>query len=174
MVVKTKKYELPQKIYRKLALRNVWKKQWWIPLAIALGIFGIGLSLYVPFGTTWVFYLVPLGPLGFNAFWWIQFYGATQMEQGKMMFEKMAYEIDSRYLMAKLNIKDERGRQQAMRIEWDMVKGVEKRKDAYVLFISKGQFIYLPFKIFKSSNDIQFTESIFRRKGLLPAVNQDS
>lgn len=83
------------------------------------------------------------------------------MEQNKVMFEKMAYEIDSRQILMKLNTK------QGMPINWNMIKKVETTKDAFVLTMSKAQFIHLPYKIFNSENDKKFVETILRRKGYL-------
>lgn len=93
-------------------------------------------------------------------FWLIQFAGVTQMEQNKVIFEKMSYEIDSRQILMKLNTK------QGMPIKWDMIKKAEITKDAFILTMSKAQFIHLPFKIFNSDNEKKFLETILKRKEL--------
>jgi hypothetical protein len=85
----------------------------------------------------------------------------TQLEQNKVMFEKMNYEIDSRQLLMKINTK------QGMPLTWDMVKKVSVGKNRYVLVISKAQLIELPKRIFNSDNEIKFFESILKRKGLV-------
>lgn len=80
------------------------------------------------------------------------------MEQNKVIFEKMAYEIDSRQILMKINTK------QGMPVQWNMIKKAEITKDAYVLYLSKAQFIHLPFRIFNSENERKFMETILRRK----------
>lgn len=156
MIVKTKKYKLESGTYIKMGLVNVLKEQWWVILiavAIACGYFWIA--------SWWWISMAILAYLLYLLFWVIQFAGVTQMEQNKVMFEKMAYEIDSRQILMKLNTK------QGMPINWNMIKKVETTKDAFVLTMSKAQFIHLPYKIFNSENDKKFVETILRRKGYL-------
>ncbi|GAB2619948.1 YcxB family protein [Belliella aquatica] len=156
MIVKTKKYKLESGTYIKMGLVNVLKEQWWVILiavAIACGYFWIS--------SWWWISMAILAYLLYLLFWVIQFAGVTQMEQNKVMFEKMAYEIDSRQILMKLNTK------QGMPINWNMIKKVETTKDAFVLTMSKAQFIHLPYKIFNSENDKKFVETILRRKGYL-------
>lgn len=83
------------------------------------------------------------------------------MEQNKVIFEKLAYEIDSRQIMMKVNTK------QGMPIQWNMIKKAEMPKDAFVLYLSKAQFIHLPHKIFNSENERKFLETILKRKELI-------
>jgi hypothetical protein len=52
-------------------------------------------------------------------------------------------------------------------IKWDMVQSAFKNKEAYVLVMGKHQYLYLPFAIFNSDNDLRFLESLLRRKELL-------
>ena len=94
-------------------------------------------------------------------FWYAQFVGITQTEQTRMLFEKMQYEIDSRQILMKISDK------QGMPVTWDKIKEAEKTTDAYVLILSKAQFIYLPFRIFNSEHDLRFMEVIMQRKNLL-------
>ncbi|SFB51564.1 YcxB family protein [Algoriphagus aquimarinus] len=156
MIVKTKKYQLPTGTYIKIALVNVLKQQWWvipIAVAIAFGYFWIP-SIWWIIGAVLAYGLYVL-------FWAIQFTGVTQMEQNKVIFDKMAYEIDSRQILMKINTK------QGMPVQWNMIKSAEKRKDAYLLYMSKAQFIHLPFRIFNSENERKFMETILKRKELI-------
>jgi hypothetical protein len=153
MIVKTKKYQLGTSTYIKLGLLNILKQQWWVVLiaiAIACGYFWIA--------SWWWISMAILAYVLYWLFWVIQFAGVTQMEQNKVIFEKMAYEIDSRQILMKLNAK------QGMPIKWDMIKKAELTKDAFILTMSKAQFIHLPFRIFNSDNDKKFLETILRRK----------
>ncbi len=153
MIVKTKKYKLETGTYIKIGLTNILKEQWWVVLiaiAIACGYFWIA--------SWWWISMAILAYLIYWLFWVIQFAGVAQMEQNKVIFEKLAYEIDSRQVLMKINTK------QGMPIKWDMIKRAEIMKDAYVLTMSKAQFIHLPFRIFNSENDRKFLETILKRK----------
>lgn len=156
MIIKTKKYQLPTGTYIKMGLVNIIKVQWWailIALAICLGFFWIA-SIWWFIGAIIAYGLYIL-------FWTIQFTGVTQMEQNKVIFKKLAYEIDSRQILMKLNVRE------GMPVQWNMIKRIELTKDAYVLYMSKAQFVHLPFRIFNSENDRKFLETILKRKELL-------
>ncbi len=156
MIVKTKKYQLETGTYIKMGLVSILKEQWWvilIALAIMCGYFWIA-SIWWIIGALIAYGLYVL-------FWAIQFTGVTQMEQNKTIFEKLAYEIDSRQILMKINTR------QGMPVQWNMIKKAEIRKDAYVLYLSKAQFIHLPFRIFNSDNERKFLETILKRKELI-------
>ncbi|MBN7814165.1 YcxB family protein [Algoriphagus pacificus] len=156
MIVKTKKYQLETGTYIKMGLTSILKEQWWvilIALAIMCGYFWIP-SIWWIIGALIAYILYVL-------FWAIQFTGVTQMEQNKTIFEKLAYEIDSRQILMKLNTR------QGMPVQWNMIKKAEVKKDAYVLYLSKAQFIHLPFRIFNSDNERKFMETILKRKELI-------
>ena len=157
MIVKTKKYQLDNKIYRKIALRNVLKNQWWLPTAIFFGIIVLNLLLNLVYTNTWIFYFAPISLLLYYLFWLFQFTGAPHLEQLK----PMSYEISGKDILMKVSVKE------GMQIKWDNIKSAVKTKDAYILYFSKAQFIYLPFKIFNSDNDLRFTEALLKRKNLL-------
>lgn len=156
MIVRTKKYQLPTKKYIKIAFVEVLKQQWWVGLiylAICAGYFIIP-NIWWIIGATIALVLYLL-------FWLIQFAGVTQLEQGKFMFQKLSYEISSQQILLKLNPK------QGMPMKWEQIKKAKKGKDHFVLFISKAQLLYFPFKIFNSENEIRFIETVLKRKGLI-------
>ncbi len=156
MIVKTKNYRLEKSIYVRTAFFNILKQQWWVGLmvlAICLG------YLWIP--TWWWFFAAFLGAGMFLLFWWIQFYGVTQLEQGKMLFERFSYEISSQQILMKINARE------GMPMKWDQIKRAQIGKDHFVLFINKAQLIYLPFKIFNSDNERKFMTSILKTKGLV-------
>ncbi len=161
MIVKTKKYQLNTKTYRKVAMRNVLRNQWWLPVAIFLGIVVLNLLLNLVYSNIWIYFLAPLGVGLYFLFWYIQFTGAPHLEQMKPMFQRLGYEINGREVLLKASARE------GMQIPWDYVKHAEKGKDAYILYLSKAQFIHLPFRIFNSDNDIRFVEAIMKRRGLL-------
>ena len=88
-------------------------------------------------------------------------YRDTQMEQSKILFEKLSYEINSKHILIMLNARE------GMPIAWNQIKKVKKGKDHFLFIISKGQFIHLPYKIFKSDNEIKFVDTILKRKNFL-------
>ncbi|PWJ39111.1 YcxB family protein [Sediminitomix flava] len=160
MIIKTKKYQLETQTFVKLGMESILKQTWWvwfIPVAIML------IPIFVEGALGWCIGIALTLSILYVLFWWIQFTGMTQMEQNKVLFEKLAYEIDSRQIMMKLNAK------QGMPMGWDKITKVEKRKDAFVLYMSRVQFIHLPFRVFKNENDIRFMEAILKRKNFLAA-----
>lgn len=155
MIVKTKNYRLEKKDYIRLTFRNAVRQQWWvglIALAICLGFF------WIPSIWWFVVAVVALGL--YTLFWWLQFYGVTQLDQGKMLFERYSYEISSQQIVMKLNPRE------GMPIKWDQIQSAQIGKDYFLLFINKAQIVHLPFRIFNTDNERKFFQSILKTKGL--------
>jgi hypothetical protein len=156
MKVTTKNYRLEKNDYIKMALKAVLMQQWWtilIALGICCGYFWIA-SFW------WIF----SGILAYGLyvlFWLVQFFGITQLEQGKMLFERFAYEITSQQILMKLNARE------GMPLKWDQILRAQTQKDAFLLFVNKAQLIYWPYKIFNSDNERKFVQSILKSKGLV-------
>lgn len=139
-----------------MALRNILKQQWWVwPIAVAicLGYFWLA--------SVWWFIAAAIGAGLYLLFWWIQFYGVTQLEQGKMLFERYSYEISSQQIVMKLNPRE------GMPMKWDQIKRAIVGKDYFLLIVNKAQLIHLPFRIFNTENERKFVISILRTKGLI-------
>lgn len=156
MIVRTKNYRLEKKDYIRLAMRNILKQQWWVALiavAICLG------YLWIP--SIWWFIGAFTGATLYLLFWWIQFYGVTQLEQGKVLFEKLSYEINSQQILIKLNARE------GMPMKWDQIKRATVGKDYFLLMVNKAQLIHLPYKIFNSDNERKFVNSILKTKGFI-------
>ena len=156
MVIKTKKYKLETGTYIKLGLVNVLKEQWWVSLIVLALCSG-----YFIVPNIWWFIGTTIALVLYILFWIIQFAGITQMEQSKILFDKLSYEITSQQILIKLSSK------QGMPIRWDQIKKISMKKDAFVFLLSKVQMIHLPFKVFNNDNERKFLESILKRKGLL-------
>ncbi|MFT5618675.1 MAG: hypothetical protein ACI85I_001910 [Arenicella sp.] len=161
---KTKKFQLDTKTYIWMALKGVLLKFWWaflIPVAIMLiavpfpQAFGWCLGIAITLNVLWI------------VFWVIQFTGITQMEQYKFLFEKVNYEISTQHILIKLNAK------QGMPVTWNQIQSAKKGKDHYYFSLSLAQFIYLPFEIFKSENDMKFVDTILKRKNLLAVAEKE-
>ena len=159
MIVRTKNYKLEKKIYINTALKAILKKQGWIAGAVALL---LCLCYFIPGAATiWWFIGAVIGLGLYVLFWWIQFYGVTQLDQGKMLFEKFSYEISSQQILMKINPRE------GMPLKWDQIKSAAIGKDHIVLFVNKAQIIYWPFKIFNTDNERKFVMSILKNKGLV-------
>ncbi|MBB3698559.1 hypothetical protein KMW28_15615 [Flammeovirga yaeyamensis] len=177
MTIKTKKYQLDSSTYVKLGLMGVMKELWWfwfLPAAII-----IVPSLIWPDSMGWWIGTGVILSVLYVLFWWAQFMGATQMEQSKVFFERLSYEIDSRFIMMKKNAKE------GMPIKWEMVKSVQVKKDAFVIvlgndnieankiqkfFASKlGMPLYLPFSIFNGDQE-KYMMKLLERKGLVTST----
>ena len=159
MIVRTKNYKLEKKIYINTALKAILKKQGWIAAAGALL---LCLCYFIPgVASIWWFIGAVIGLGLYVLFWWIQFYGVTQLDQGKMLFEKFSYEISSQQILMKINPRE------GMPLKWDQIKSALIGKDHIVLFVNKAQIIYWPFKIFNTDNERKFVMSILKNKGLV-------
>ena len=156
MIVKTRKYQLGTSKYIKLGMLNILRSQWWVILiAVAIGC----MTLIIPSNWWWIGSLIAF--VLYGLFWLIQFAGVPQLEQNKVLFERLSYEITSQQIMIKLNPK------QGMPMKWENIKKVFVGKNYFLLVLSKAQFIYLPFKIFNSENERKFMETILRRKNYI-------
>jgi hypothetical protein len=156
---KTKKYQVPVNTYVKIGMENIVRQWWWaflVPLVlIVLGIiigggwaWGLGITAVV----LTIVYLL---------FWAAQFYGLSQVPQGKVLFEKLSYEFEQK------QIKIMKSQKEGMMMPWDNIKKASMGKDAITLKLSIVQFIHLPYSIFQTENDLKFTERLLRQKGLL-------
>lgn len=157
MIVKTKKYALEPKVFRKLAMGEVLKDFWW---AFLVPITMVAMKFVLNGGHWWWIVALVLTIL-YLAFWWIQFSAAAQLPQFQTLFQKMSYDINSQHVMMKLDAK------RGMPIGWDKIKKAKMTKKAFVMVITRAQFIYLPMRIFNNTNDIKFVESVLKRKKLI-------
>ncbi|WKN29649.1 YcxB family protein [Porifericola rhodea] len=156
MIVKTKKYKLETGTYIKLAMLNIVKEQWWvflIAVAIACG------AIFI--WSWWWIIGAALALTLYFLFWLIQFAGVTQLEQNKILFERLSYEINSQQVLIKVNAK------QGMPLKWEMIKKAQIGKDYFLLIVSKAQLVHLPFRIFNTENERKFLETILKRKGYI-------
>ncbi len=156
MLIKTKNYRLEKKDYIRMALKGVLVQQWWVSLIVLAICCG-----YLLAASIWWFIGAFLAAGLYLLFWWIQFYGVTQLEQGKMLFERFSYEITSQQLVMKLNARE------GMPMKWDQIKRARVGKDYFLLYVNKAQLIHLPFRIFNTENERKFVLSILKNKGLV-------
>jgi len=157
MIVKTKNYKLDKKTYISVALRDVLKQQGWIA-AVAAFVICLG---FIWIQSIWWFIVAFVGLGLYILFWWVQFYGITQVEQGKMLFEKFTYEITSQMITMKINPRE------GMPLKWDQIRRAQVGEDHFILFINRGHIIHWPFKIFNTDNERKFVGSVLKAKGLI-------
>ncbi len=158
MIINTKKYRLKKSTYIRLALYNILRQQWWVSvlLLVASG----GILLY----TKGWWAIVPLIALvAYVIFWIVQFYGITILEQNQLLFQRMQYQINNQQIIMTLSSK------QGMPIAWQQIQSAKKGKDYFLLFISKVQLIYLPYKIFNGVHEIKFLDTLLKRKKIILA-----
>lgn len=137
-------------------MRNVLQQQWWVFL-IVLAI--SSMTFVIPSNWWWIGALIAF--VLYLLFWVIQFAGVTQLEQSKMLFDKLSYEINSQQILIKVDSK------RGMPMKWDMIKKAWMDKNQFVLVVNKAQMMMFPFKVFKTENEVKFVETILKRKGLI-------
>ncbi|SFB98585.1 hypothetical protein SAMN05421780_102183 [Flexibacter flexilis DSM 6793] len=160
--IRTKKYQLPTQLFISMGMKSAITKYWWafgVPLAMMLVAAFFGLNVFL-----WTAAAAVLLTVIYILFWWIQFYGATQLPQSKPMFEKLVYEFKNDHVLIKKSAES----QEAMVLNWEQILAVEKTPDAYILRMEKFQFLHLPYTIFLSDRDLKLVETLFRRKKVLP------
>ncbi len=158
MIISTKKYQFSTQTYIRFAFTSVMKEFWWawaVPVVILL------IPVFYRPALWWCVSIALLLSILYVLFWLIQFVGVTQMEQSKFLFQKLSYDISSKHLLIKLN------QREGMPLAWNNIKKIQKGKDYFLLIISRGQMIHLPFHIFKTENELKFVETILKRKNLL-------
>jgi len=181
LAIRTKKYQLDTNTYTRMAMAQVWRKEWvygLIPLAI-------GLAPALIWHSWWWVLLAVVLVLLFVLLRSAQVTGVTQMEQSKPLFERLSYEIDQRQILMRRNERE------GMNLTWDMIGRAVREPDAFVLYLKQGEapadlagwrhwiattfdvpvFLHLPIRIFNSPNDIKLFDSMLRRKNLLPALS---
>ena len=178
LAIRTKKTQFDTNTYTRLAMAEVWKKDW----PYALVPFALGLLPAIFIHSWWWIALALLLTVLFVLLRSAQVTGVTQMEQSKPLFERMSFEMDQRHLLMRVSP------EKAMQLPWDMIGRARRDADAYLLYLKPGTppaglapwrlwvarkfdvpvFLHLPLRIFNSPNDLKLFEALLRRKNLLP------
>lgn len=162
MIIKTKKFALDKKHYINYSFKRRMTTRWyWFLIPAAVFLIGLVLHFTGVYKNWWIPVTAVVGAILYAVFWYVQFYAATEMEQNKQMFDRFAYEIDSRQILMKLNAKE------GGLIKWETIQNAEMTDDAFMLFVSNNQFLRFPFTVFNSPNDLKLMETILRRKELM-------
>lgn len=156
MIVKTKKFQLDKKQYIKFALSNIIRLQWWVFLLFA----ATSIVTFIYTKSWWAITPVILALL-YLGFWFIQFYGVTQLKQNQLLFDRLSYQISGQQIVIALDSKH------GIPIAWEQIQYGKHGKGYFLLFLSKAQLIYWPYKIFTSHHEIQFVTTLLKRKKLI-------
>ena len=78
-------------------------------------------------------------------FWIIQVNSVQYVPQNAILFEKMCYIFSPENIILSLDVN------RCSQIEWKQIIKVKYRKDYVVMFVSKVQFLYVPFSAFRSN-----------------------
>jgi hypothetical protein len=177
MAIRTKKTQFDTNTYTRLAMAEVWRKDW----VYGLIPFAIGLLPAIIWHSWWWLLLAVVLTVLFGLLRSAQVTGVTQMEQSKPLFERMSFEMDNKQII--LRQSDTR----AMGLTWDMIGRARRDADAYLLYLKPGTppadmapwrqwlartfdvpvFLHLPLRVFNSPNDLKLFEALLRRKSLL-------
>ena len=177
LAIRTKKYQLDTNTYTRLAMSQVWRKEWWY----ALVPFAVGLLPALFIHSWWWLGLAVVLTILYALLRSAQVTGVTQMEQSKLLFERMSFEMDQKQLVLR------QSDTKAMGLGWDSLARARRDPDAYLLYLKQGPapaglapwrlwlartfdvpvFLHLPLRIFNSPNDLKLFESLLRRKNLL-------
>lgn len=157
----TKKTQMEVKQYIQLGMKKVIRKFWYaflVPPAIIIpGFIWTGALVWLIVGALLVTILYFL-------FWYVQFYGLSIAPQGKALFERQLFAITPDFVGMMKSETDPQG----MMIPWDKVTQVDRTDKEYVLHLTLAHMVIIPFEVFKSQQDQNFTEAILRRRNLLP------
>ena len=140
MRIRTKTYSLPKGIFKKECYKNIFKSQWWVNILLFSG---LGYGIFINSKSIWITSLV--FEILYILFWILQVTGVQYMPQNALLFGKISYIFSPENII--ISIDSNRGSQ----IEWNQIIKVKYRKDYVVLFVSKLQFLYIPFSAFRSN-----------------------
>lgn len=141
-MIQTKSFKLTRNIYAKIIIAKRLKKSWWLyALMVILGV------LYLPkfgkdhFSTFFVIFsfLYPLAIITYLYFW-------ANSKGHQPIFSETKLSFDESFLYFERNNNE-------TKLSPDTIQNTVSHSDYWLLYISKGQFIYIPKNIFFSEED---------------------
>ncbi len=138
-----------RKNYFKLLLSLYWRRKWW--LAALWLLFAI-ICLTVQEKTIWDYIVIALG-FGYPVLITIQYWFYVRSLANRIFFQERWYEIDEDKLVGHFYDGT------ASPIRWVHFVKYLKRNDRYLLYLSQGQFVDLPFSSFRSEEDREWFET---------------
>lgn len=141
-MTQTKPYNISKEEYTKIVIQNRFKKSWWLYLLmILLGVFHLqnfGKDSFSTFLTIFAF-LYPLSIVIFLYFW-------TNSKGHAPIFETTNLNFDDDYLYFERNDNE-------TKLNPESIQKIISNTKCWLLYVSKGQFIYVPKYIFYSDED---------------------
>lgn len=140
MKIRTKASVLPTSLFKRECYKDIFRAQWWVNILI-LSVLGYG--VYIHMKSVWITALV--FEILYLLFWFIQVTTSLYIPQNAILFEKFSFIFSPENITLVLD-----GNRRSQ-IEWNQVLFVKFRKDYVIMFVSKIQFLYVPFSIFRSN-----------------------
>lgn len=157
-MIKTKKFQLTKKEYFSFIIRILLKKRWWIFAFMWLFSFGILFSDKRDYFVNSIMVFGFIYPL-LTIFTYWRF---ANSKENKIFFREVQHEIFIDKIVSNLG-----GLSESTIDVQNFIK-VFQLNDLYLLYISKGQCLYLPKRIFETSED----ENWFKNEVFLKVKNR--
>ncbi len=141
-MIQTKQYSISKKEYTKIIIQKRFEKTWWLyVLMIIVGTFHLqkfGEDNFSSFIAIFAF-SYPFLTIAYLYFW-------TNSKGHKPIFSETNLSFDDDYLYFKRNDSE-------TKLNPSSIQKVISNTDNWMLYVSKGQFIYVPKDIFYSNED---------------------
>lgn len=143
-MTETKPYQLTQEIYTKLIIGQRLKRSRWIYIAsIVLGV--LVLVIKPEFGPKGLF---PFLLIGYPLFSVVYLYFWSRSKKLAPIFETMKLSFDKKHMYVERNGTESK-------IPYKNIQNVQSEAHFWMIYISKGMFIYVPKNIFLSDADFE-------------------
>ncbi|MEJ2004183.1 MAG: YcxB family protein [Cyclobacteriaceae bacterium] len=153
MTIQTKAFKLTPGEYFRLLVVNRIRRFWWL----YLGSFIAAIIFLPQFGsdnlaTFIVIFGFLLPPLIFA-----QLYFWSKSKRNKLLFDEIQFVIDERKIVSRI------GEGTVTEVPWENINRSISREDYWMLYISKGQFFYIPRMAFHTDAEIAFFEQLIEQ-----------
>lgn len=143
-MIQTKEFSLSKKEYIKIVLLTRFKKSWWLySLMILLGILSLP-----KFGTDSFSTFFILFSFSYPILISIYLYFWASSKEHKPIFSKTTMSFTNEYLFF-----EREGNESKLIV--NSIQKVLSKNEYWLIYISKGQFIYIPKNIFHNADDFQ-------------------
>lgn len=145
----TNKVQLTAKELFKIYLSRYIKRRWWVYAVILLAIIFLSID---GFEDSFEVFVVVFG-IVYPILLCIQLWRYVKSKKNKIIFLERHFEIDDNKICGIID------KDTYSPIKLEHFIKVERVRDAYLLFISKNQFIYIPFDAFQNASDKDIFEN---------------
>lgn len=152
-MIQTKEFSISKQQYFKIILISRLKKSWWLYLLM----FFLGILSIPKFGTDNFSTLFVLFSFSHPFLMFIYLYFWVNSKGHSPIFSKTKFSFNTEYLHF------ERDGNESKLIPNSIQKAVSK-KEYWLIYVSKGQFIYVPKNIFLSTDDYESFSQLIKQK----------